>query len=173
MKTLKTIMLLCLFTLCLNVTSAQETYTNEEPMASIDYAVKYVPSIILAAADQMPEEFYSFKPTPEIRDFRGLMVHIVESNFYMVAMAKEEMPPAYEVGPTKADVIKALEASFEYAEEARNSLTEEDKAKMIEFMDGTKTVQNVLDFSVFHTLQHYGNVIVYMRLKGLVPPSPL
>ncbi len=50
-------------------------------------------------------------------------------------------------------------------------MTTQRKETMVKFMGGNQPAGNVLDFSVFHSLQHYGNVIMYMRMKGLVPPS--
>lgn len=171
MKTLKTNVLLLLTTLFLNFSYAQEVNLPEEPMASVDIAALYVPNTIITAAKQMPEEFYTFRPTPEVRSFGELMLHIAESNFEMTAIAKGDTAPILEVVPTKAEVIKTLEASFDYSAKARESMTKEQEETMVKFMGGTQPAGNVLDFSVFHSLQHYGNVIVYMRLKGLIPPS--
>ncbi len=101
------------------------------------------------------------------------MAHIAESNFQMAAIAKGETAPVTEVAPTKTEVVKALKESFEYSAEARKNMTQERKETLVKFMGNTQPAGNVLDFSVFHSLQHYGNVIVYMRLKGLIPPSSL
>ncbi|CAM4371468.1 DinB family protein [Gillisia limnaea] len=171
MKTLKTTVLLLLTTLFFNISWAQEVDLPKEPMESVDIASLYVPRTIITAAEQMPEEYYSFRPTPDVRSFGELMAHIAESNFEMTAIAKGETAPVLEVAPTKAEVIKALEDSFDYSAKAREEMTKEQKETMVKFMGGTQPAGNVLDFSVFHSLQHYGNVIVYMRLKGLIPPS--
>ena len=154
-----------------NASCAQELKSTQKPMASVDIASLYTPATIIAAAQQMPEEFYSFRPTPELRSFGELIAHIAESNFQMVAIAKGEVNPMSKVATTKTEVIEALKKSFDYAAEARKNMTTEQKEKMVKFMGGDQPAGNVIDFSVFHSLQHYGNVIVYMRLKGLVPPS--
>ena len=173
MKTLKTnvLLLLLLTTLICNVSWAQDIDLPEEPMSSVDIAALYSPGAILSAARQMPEEYYSFRPTPEVRSFGELMAHIAESNFEMAAIAKGETAPVLKVAPTKSEVMKALETSFDYAAKARENMTRERKETLVQFMGGTQSAGNVLDFSVFHSLQHYGNVIIYMRLKGLIPPS--
>jgi uncharacterized damage-inducible protein DinB len=75
------------------------------------------------------------------------------------------------VGPTKTEALEGLEKSFDYSAKARKTMTKQRKEILVKFMGGSQPAGNVLDFSVFHSLQHYGNVIVYMRLKGLVPPS--
>lgn len=171
MKTLKTNVLLLLTTFFFNISWAQEINLPEEPMASVDIAALYSPRTIITAAKQMPEEYYSFRPTPEVRNFGELMAHIAESNFEMAAIVIGETAPVLEVAPTKAEVIKALETSFDYSAKARENMTKERKETLVQFMGGTQPAGNVLDFSVFHSLQHYGNVIVYMRFKGLIPPS--
>ncbi len=170
MKT-KTTVLLLLSILFFNFSLAQEVNLPEEPMASVNIAALYVPNTIITAAKQMPEEYYTYRPTPDVRSFGELMAHIAESNFEMTAISKRETAPVLEVLPTKAEVIKALESSFDYSAKAREDMTKAQKETMVKFMGGTQPAGNVLDFSVFHSLQHYGNVILYMRLKGLIPPS--
>ena len=171
MKAVKTNILLLLAIGIFNGSCAQELKSTQKPMASVDIASLYTPATIIAAAQQMPEEFYSFRPTPELRSFGELMAHIAESNFQMVSIAKGEVNPMSKVLPAKKDVIEALQKSFDYSAEARKNMTTEQKEKMVKFMGGDQSAGNIIDFSVFHSLQHYGNVIIYMRLKGLVPPS--
>ena len=171
MNALKTNILLLLATVFFNVSWAQEIHLSEKPMASVDIAALYNPGTIIKAAQQMPEEYYSFRPTPEVRSFGELMAHIAESNFEMCAIAKGETSPMLKVVPTKTEVLEALKKSFDYCAEARKNMTKQRKETLVKFMGGSQPAGNVLDFSVFHSLQHYGNVIVYMRLKGLVPPS--
>ena len=171
MNAQKTTVLLLLITIFFNVSWAQEINLPKEPMASVDIAALYIPHTIITAAKQMPEEYYTFRPTPEVRSFGELMAHIAESNFEMAAIAKGETAPVLKVVLNKTEVINALEASFDYSTKARGDMTKERKETLVKFMGGTQPAGNVLDFSVFHSLQHYGNVIVYMRLKGLIPPS--
>ena len=140
-------------------------------MSSVDIAGPYVLNTLITAAKQMPEEYYTFRPTPEVRSFGELMAHIAISNFRMTAIAKGETAPVLEVIPTKAEVVKALEASFDYYSKSRADMPKERKEVLVKFMGRDQLAGNILDFSIFHSLQHYGNVIVYMRLKGLIPPS--
>lgn len=119
----------------------------------------------------MPEEYYSFRPTPEVRSFGELIAHIAESNFEMCAIAKGEPSPMLKIDSTKTEVLEALIKSFDYSAEARKNMTTQRKETLVKFMGGSQPAGNVLDFSVFHSLQHYGKVIMYLRLKGLVPPS--
>lgn len=171
MKAVKTTSLLLLSIGIINASCAQEVKSTDKPMTSVDIASMYGPTTIIAAAQQMPEEFYSIRPTPEMRTFGELLTHMAGSNYIMVAIAKGEEAPVYNIGPSKIEIIEALQKSFDYSAEARKNLTAEQKGIMVTFMGGSQPAGNVLDFSVFHSLSHYGNIVVYMRLKGLVPPS--
>jgi uncharacterized damage-inducible protein DinB len=171
MNFLKTNILLLLTSLFFNVSWAQEIKLPEKPMASVDIAALYIPGTIIKAAEQMPEDYYTFRPTQEVRSFGELIAHIAESNFEMSAIAMGEDSPMLKVVPTKTEALEALKKSFDYYAKARENMTQQRRETLIKFMGGSQPAGNVLDFSVFHCLQHYGNVIVYMRLKGLVPPS--
>ncbi len=171
MKTLTMTVMSLLTTFYFNVAYAQEIHLPEKPMTSVDIAALFNPSTIIKAAEQMPEEYYTFRPTAEVRSFGELIAHIAESNFEMCAIAKGEVPPTLKVMATKAEGLNALKRSFDYNAEARKNMTKQQKETLVKFMGTSQSAGNVLDFSVFHSLQHYGNVIVYMRLKGLIPPS--
>lgn len=168
---LKTNVLLLLTTFFFYVSCAQEINLPKQPMSSVDIAAAYSPAAIIKSAEQMPEEYYAFKPTPDVRSFGELIAHIAESNFQMGAIALGETSPMLNVNPTKKEALEALKKSFDYCANARKNMTKEQKETSVKFMGGSQSAGNVLDFTVFHSLQHYGNLIVYMRLKGLVPPS--
>lgn len=150
---------------------AQKIELPEEPLSSVRIAALYIPSTIIKSAELMPEADYPFRPTPDVRSFGELMGHIAESNFEMCAIAKGEKPPVLKVGVTKNEVLNALKKSFAYLSESYENMTKEQAEKIVSFMGNRQPAGNVLDFSVFHSLQHYGTVIVYLRLKGIVPPS--
>ena len=76
----------------------------------------------------MPEEFYNFRPTPEVRSFGELMAHIAESNYEMGAIAKGEDSPVLTVAPTKREVVEALKDSFDYCAAARKNMTKKQKS---------------------------------------------
>lgn len=171
MKTLPTNVLLLLATFLCNILFAQKIDLPKNEMSSVDIAALYSPQSIIAAAKQMPEKYYTFRPTKETRSFGELMAHITESNYEMTAIAKQEKAPIVKIASNKTDVVKALENSFTYLLDARKNMKTEQKEKLVKFMGNEQPAGNVLDFSIFHSLQHYGNAIVYMRLKGFVPPS--
>lgn len=171
MKILQTNLFLLLAILFFNFSLAQKIDLPKKSMTSVDIAALYNLQSIILAAKQMPEEYYAYRPTKDIRSFGELMAHIAESNFEMTAIAKKEKAPVLKVIPNKKDVAKALENSFNYLLDARKNMTTEQKERLVKFMGNDQPASNVLDFSIFHSLQHYGNAVVYMRLKGLIPPS--
>lgn len=171
MKTLRTNVLLLLTMFFFNSSWAQEVNLPEESITSVDIAALYVPQLIITAAQQMPNEYYNFRPTPETRSFGELMAHIAKSNYQLAALAKGETAPVLEVAPTKTEVIKALEGASDYYAKTRAEISKERKKVLVKFMGHDQSAGNVLDFAIFHSLEHYGNAVVYMRLNGLIPPS--
>lgn len=171
MKTLKTNVLVLLAVCFFNLAWPQKVSSPTEPMAAVDLVALYIPATIIKAAEQMPEELYTFRPTPEVRSFGELIAHIAESNFEMYAIATGDRAPMTKVATTKTEAINALKKSFEYNGKARAEMTEQRKKTMVKFMGKNQPAENILNFLLFHNFQHYGNIIVYMRLNGLVPPS--
>jgi uncharacterized damage-inducible protein DinB len=127
------------------------------------------------AAAQVPEEHYAFKPTPEVRSMGEIFAHIADSNFGICSMVSGEKPPMSGVGKTKktkAELTEALTASFAFCESAFDGLTEARANEVIKFfIPGTHTRLGVLAFNAAHDFEHYGNIVTYMRMKGMVPPS--
>jgi uncharacterized damage-inducible protein DinB len=129
------------------------------------------------AAESMPAEEYSFKPTPQVRTFSELIGHLALVNFFFCSQVKGERPPIatnYEKLIEKPVLVKALKDSFAYCDAAYDGTTDENFGQVIK-MAGAKPSQAsrgaVLFFNTTHNNEHYGNLVVYMRLKGHVPPS--
>ena len=130
------------------------------------------------AAEAMPAEEYAFKPTPEVRSFGQLIGHVVNANFFFCSQAKGEKSPGtrnFETTPDKATLVKALGDSLAYCDEAYASTTDANFQQLVKVAGpgGGKEAGRgaVLMFNTTHNNEHYGNIIVYMRLKGHVPPS--
>jgi len=128
---------------------------------------------ILKAAEKMPEANYSFKPTPEVRSFGQLIGHVADSQYEFCGPVKGENKSSdvEKTVTSKADLIAALKAGFVYCDSAYNALTDATAADKIKFFGGDRTKVITLNFNTAHNYEHYGNIVTYMRLKGLVPPS--
>jgi len=133
------------------------------------------------AADALPAADFSFKPTPEVRSFAQLVAHVAQANFFFCSQATgAPMPAAANIPPTadKAALVKALNDSLALCDEVYQSTTDANFGQAVT-MTGfpgmapkTPTTRGaVLMFNTTHDNEHYGNIVLYLRLKGKVPPS--
>ncbi len=129
-----------------------------------------IKTIILASADKMPAENFSFKPTPEVRTYAELFNHVAQTQM-MTCAAAGSKPPAPVTARTKEDVIAALKSSFDLCDAAFAKVTPENATDISGqgWLRGSKL--GLITKTVVHDNEMYGTMVVYMRLKGLVPPS--
>ena len=139
-----------------------------------------VKGYIIKSAAKVGEENYAFKPTPEVRSFGQLIGHVADSNFAICSTAAGEKPPMGGFDPassieksktTKADLQQALADSFAYCDKVHAAMTDTAGAQTVKFFNGDMAKLSVLEFNTHHDFEHYGNMVTYMRLKGIVPPS--
>lgn len=127
---------------------------------------------ILKAADKMSEENYAFKATPDVQSFGQRVAHIADSNVRTCAAIKGEQKAVGAAAKTsKADLVAALKESFTYCDGVYDSMTDAEAAKMITTPRGQRSKLGALWGIVTHDNEVYGAMGVYMRLKGVVPPS--
>ena len=127
---------------------------------------------LMKAAEKMPEADYSFKATPEVRPFGQLVAHVADSQMRGCAAVKgEKVNPNAASKTSKADLVAALKESFEYCDGAYDALTDATATQMVTTFRGQRTKLAALYGNVSHDNEMYGTMAVYMRLKGLVPPS--
>lgn len=129
---------------------------------------------ILKSADKMPEENYAFKPTPDVRSFGQILGHVADAQYLFCSAALGETNPAPGIEKSKsskADLVKALNDAFAYCDKAYNGLTDAHTADIVKFFGREQAKLSVLAFNNAHDFEHYGNLVTYMRIKGLVPPS--
>ena len=128
---------------------------------------------IVKAAEQMSEENYSFKATPEVRSFGQLVGHVANANYMFCAMVLGEKSPNstdFEKTTAKADLVQAIKDSFAYCDKAY-AISDAAATANVDLF-GMKTNKiGVLSFNSGHDMEHYGNMVTYFRLKGMVPPS--
>jgi uncharacterized damage-inducible protein DinB len=130
---------------------------------------------LLAAAEKMPDADYSFRPTPEIRPFGQLVAHVALSQFGSCAALKGEPDPKHDekedAARSKADEIALLKASTDYCDPILQTLSDQTLTEM--FKAGPNTVAKglVLTSTNSHGNEMYGTMAVYLRLKGIVPPT--
>ena len=136
------------------------------------------------AAEAMPAEDYSFKPTPQVRSFAELVGHVTAANYLFCSQAQgaslSSTPAAatnFERVTAKDALVKALNESLAYCDTVYNATTDQTFGQAVRVaalgpMQATDTTRGaVLIFNTTHNNEHYGNIVVYLRLKGHVPPS--
>jgi uncharacterized damage-inducible protein DinB len=131
-------------------------------------------NLILRSAEKMPEEHYSFRPVDTVRTFGQILGHIADAQYLFCSSAKNEKlePRAVEKNKTtKADLTSALKEAFAYCDGVYNSLNDASGAETVKLFGRDRTRSGALAFSNAHNYEHYGNLVTYMRIKGLVPPS--
>lgn len=135
----------------------------------------YISGTVLRAAEKMPEENYSFKPTPDVRSFGQLIGHVADANYMFCALATGEPNPNKNVEKTvtaKADLVAAVKDAIGYCSKAYDGMTDAKGSEIIKIFGGMKLARlAVFSLNTAHTDEHYGNIVTYMRLKGMVPPT--
>jgi uncharacterized damage-inducible protein DinB len=135
---------------------------------------KQVTTWIERAADKMPEDEYAFKPDPGSRSFGQILGHVADANYSFCSGVLGETNPSPSIEKTKntkAELKAALHEAFAYCNRAYDTLTDASATETIKAYGQERNKLGVLWFNASHNLEHYGNLVVYMRLKGIVPPS--
>jgi hypothetical protein len=130
---------------------------------------------ILKAADKMPAENYSYKPTPDIRTFARVVNHVTEAQTHICGAANKMDPSAAPKMPAetadKAAIVEALKASFAECDKAYGALTDANMADMLQAGPRKGTRLGMLWGNVSHDNEQYATLSLYLRLKGLLPPT--
>ena len=146
------------------------------PLAAVASARPFydqVKDYLVRSADQMPEENYGFRPTPEVRTFGQIVGHLAGSQYAFcgAALGKPgEESAEYEKLPSKAELVAALKKSFELCDQAY-AISDADAAGTVRMFGQDMTRFGALILNISHDSEHYGNFVTYLRMKGLVPPS--
>jgi hypothetical protein len=127
---------------------------------------------LIKAAEKMPEEAYSFKPTPEMEAFGQRMIHIANQIGTCSAMTGERKQNPAAGKTAKADIVAGLKASFEACDAAWDSMNDKTAMEMVAGRGGQQRSKlSALIGNTTHNTEMYGYISVYMRLKGVVPPT--
>ena len=133
-----------------------------------------VKGFIIRAAEAMPEEHYGFKPTPDVRSFGEIVAHLANTQYnFCVPVRKVENPNKTNLektATTKAQLVAAVKEAFAFCDPAYE-LTDAGLTEMVKWGQQEIAASYTLTFNVAHNNEHYGNLVTYMRLKGLTPPS--
>jgi uncharacterized damage-inducible protein DinB len=125
---------------------------------------------VLAAAEQMPEARYSYKPSADVRTFGEVVLHVASAHQLLCGIVLGEKEKDLGKPTAKADVVAALKASMRYCDRAY-AISDAQAMTPASVFDQPRTQLYALMANAWHDNEHYGNIVTYMRLQGMVPPS--
>ena len=134
----------------------------------------FVSNAVIGAAQKMPEENYSFKPTPDVRSFGQLVGHVADASYMFCSQALGEPNPMKDIEKTKtskADLVAAVKDAVAYCNKAFDSMTDAKGSQMVKLFNFDMAKLTLFSLNTAHTDEHYGNMVTYLRLKGIVPPT--
>lgn len=150
------------------------TASAQSPTAEARALWKGNIGFVTQAAEELSDSLYAYRPTPEVRSFGELFAHIAGSQFMYCAMALgEKVPGEGDIEKTakgKAAILKALKESNTYCERAY-TLPDEKLKPMVDVFGQQHPRFYALIANASHDGEHYGNIVTYMRLNKMVPPS--
>ena len=135
----------------------------------------FVSNAAVGAAQKMPEENYSFRPTPEVRTFGQIVGHVADASYMFCSNATGEANPSTssieKTKTSKADLVAALQGAVAYCNKAFDGMTDAKGSEMVKLFNFNLAKLTVFSINTAHTDEHYGNMVTYLRLKGIVPPT--
>jgi uncharacterized damage-inducible protein DinB len=134
-----------------------------------------VKGVLLKTAEKVPETVWTFRPTPEVRTFAQIVGHVADANMMICAAGATDKPAplnAEKTMTTKAQLSKALAESIAYCDKVIGAMDDKTAAETVKFFaGGMSTRAMVFAFNTAHNYEHYGNLVTYMRINKIVPPS--
>ena len=152
-----------------NLVHSQSTFLD-------DYKLKWknATEYTLEFAKAMPEEYYSFKPAPVEMTYGEQLKHIAGNMVWLSSSylngAKTTLDPV-NAGNSKKEIIAILEKSFVYASQTIDQLNEKILNQNVSFFAGIMTKRRIMLLMTDHVTHHRGQLVVYLRLKGIEPPA--
>ena len=185
MKFMQWVLTCVLFSASTSIALGQTKPADNRTVSQImDRAVGQAEGEFLPAADAMPADKYSFAPTngefKGVRTFAQQVKHVSAVNYMIGATILEQKPPVElggENGPdsitTKADIIKFAKDSFAYLHKALASINEKNQTDQVKnpFGEGKVTRLGIATVALTHPFNHYGQMVEYLRMNGIIPPA--
>jgi hypothetical protein len=154
------------------VASSSAIYAQSNPLST---AVKQnytsIKNSLLKGAEKMPEADYTYKPAPESRTYGAVVTHIAAVQGAICAAAKGEDMKFDDSKTGKTDAVALMKSAFDYCDPIYNALTDTNGLEMAKMFGRDTAKFSILNFGVIHDNEMYGTMAVYLRAKGIVPPS--
>ena len=150
-------------------------FAQNPMMAAIKAQHEQVKGYLLKTAETVPENLYSFRATPEVRTIAQLIGHVADGSAGICASASGDKPPALNAEKSmtsKAQLTKALAEALAFCDKVIAGMDDKRAMEATKFfVGGTSPRGMILAFNTSHNFEHYGNLVTYMRLNKIVPPS--
>jgi uncharacterized damage-inducible protein DinB len=128
---------------------------------------------ILGSLKKVDDTLWSFRPSDNVRTMGQLFAHVADAQYEFCGTAAGEnvSKDIEKTLKTKAEITPALNEAFGYCDSVYTKMTDANAAEVVTFFGMKITKLGAMDFNIAHTMEHYGNLVTYMRIKGIVPPS--
>jgi uncharacterized damage-inducible protein DinB len=155
--------------------AASGASTATGPAAEVQRAYAGQLNNIMKAAEKMPADQYQYKPTPEVRTFARIVNHVTEAQARSCGAANHTDPANMVKVPSdtadKDEILAGLKASFSECDKAFAATTDANFTEMLTVGQGKRSRAGLMWGTVSHDNEQYATLAMYLRLKGLVPPS--
>ena len=128
---------------------------------------------ILKSMDKVPEELWSYRPTAGVRTMGELFAHVADGQYEFCGAADGggAGENVEKNAKSKAEIVAGVKKAFAYCDYVYAKMNDETASDLVDLFGMKVSRLGIMDFNIAHTMEHYGNLITYMRMKGIVPPS--
>ena len=132
---------------------------------------------LLKTAEMLDEEVYAYSPTEDVRTTGQILAHLANAQYMFCSSAAGEESPNQvnfeETATAKDDIVEALKGGFDYCAAVYDNMTDAQGSEMRPLFGREMAASGILAFNSAHNYEHYGNLVTYMRINGIVPPSSM
>lgn len=161
--------------------AAEEPAIAEPASTAIVSSLKALHQITVTylteTAEMLDEDLYAFRPTEEVRTVGELLGHVADAQYLFCSAAAGEENAASsnveESASSKEEIVAALNEAFAYCTGIYDGMTDAEGAEMRTIFGRQMAASAILAFNSTHNYEHYGNLVTYMRINGIVPPSSM
>lgn len=160
----------------LHAQSPADAAADEGIWQGYDGEWRYVSRLLVSLAEAIPADKYGWRPGPGVRSVSEVIMHIAQSNYYLLSVTGPKMPPELESNDvekrivSKPEVVAYLRQSLEAVKTARAQLKPGDLQRKVKIYGETVNVDGMYLRIICHDNEHMGQLIAYARMNGIVPP---
>jgi uncharacterized damage-inducible protein DinB len=167
---------LLLGTYTLHAQTPAELAANDGIWEGYDGEWRYLSRLLISMAEAIPADKYGWRPQPGVRSVSEVLMHIAQSNYYLLSVTGPKMPPELASNDvekkivSKPEVLSYMRRSLEAAKTARSQLKPRDLQRKVKIYGETVDVDGMYLRIICHDNEHMGQLIAYARMNGIVPP---